>query len=421
MIYYWNSYSGVNAINIIHPYIQSENHEIQRDAPFVNLHNISIESYYNQEYYSIPELLSKNQFLKVNSEDLIHYPSPLKGFTSFSTRRDATTDEIHIFQLSDRGNIFYSTSLIKCHTKSVSITGTSIANTSTLKNIDSISNLNTSSNLHSMNTTANNSKIFNSSLEKELSPLSKSTSQSTLVNDDYSSFYSFLNHSLNTATDSSSQTLMVNDSDSVHEDKKSNDHISSLMAFDDEDEEEFSTLTEKMEENDIQNNDNPLLNHDNKITSLSSSSSSLSQSPFVKPLNQTDLIPPVTSSSLSSSQLPVSKDTTTETSSILNNIPINKTNIIDNEEDTTSKKLKFTASLSKNKKFINNESLERDRVAFSSLNYFSLYQYLTKDTMLPRDISSTHGFIQFFNRDVIQREVKDGVSLMKNNIMLKSL
>ncbi|OUM57928.1 hypothetical protein PIROE2DRAFT_16937 [Piromyces sp. E2] len=426
MVYLWNSYSGISAINIIHPYFQNEN-GIQRDAPFINLHNFFVESHYNQEYYSTSELLSKKQFLKVNSEDLIHHPSPLKGFTSFTTRRNATTDEIHIFQLSDRGNIFYSTSLIKCHTKSVVITDSGITGATTkMKNtsIDSVTKPTPLKDLVS-NKSFNQSTILNSSLEKGSSSLSKSTSQLTLVNEeDSSSFYSFLNHSLNNSTDASNQTLM-NDSEVHQENKKSDDPISSLMAFDDEDEEEPLTVTLKHEENNdqVNNNHNNINIKDNSLHD-NNEKISLVSSPFIQPLSDSNSVaslPPL----FSQSPQIINKDTNIEASSILNNIPDKKESTMDTKENTKenvpSLKTKITTTMKNNKKFINDEILERDRVTYGTHDFSSLYQYLTKDTMLPRDINSTHGFIQYFNEEVIQREVKDGVHLMKNNIMLKSL
>ncbi|ORX42822.1 hypothetical protein BCR36DRAFT_149753 [Piromyces finnis] len=382
MVFLWNSYTGASAINIIHPYSKNKNNETQYDVPFINHYNFSIESY-NQEHYSTKELLSKKQYLKINSEDLIHHSSPLKGFTSLSSHHDTNTDEIHIFQLSDRGNIFYNTLLVKCHTKS------------TLSNDakENVSATNFSSSVLSLNDYDKNSKLFSVPLEKKvISPLSKSISQLTLVNEDSSSFDSFLNPSQNNTFDSSSQNTIINEQDDSQGNQKLN--INNLLLLEDESEEEET----KSMKND---NHDDLSSPDMTFTTLSSSHSRQSR-------DRKNSVP----------SLSLSEDANLENTVNLNNLPIDK-------KKPASKKMKdkieVKTSIEDRKNFINNESMVRDRMAYSSQDYTSLYQYLTKDTLLPRDISSIHGFIQYFNREVIQHEVKDSVNLMKNNIMVKSL
>ncbi|KAG4091448.1 hypothetical protein H8356DRAFT_1003619 [Neocallimastix lanati (nom. inval.)] len=372
IIYLWNPYTGINAFNIIHPYFYDDNNEIQKSAPYMNIYNYSIESFYDKEYYTTKELLEKKTYVSVNSEDVVRYPSPLKGFATYSTEIKSNINEIHIFQLSDRGNIYYSSNLLKYK-----------SNQSTDINNSSIELLH-----------------FNSLIKDKESNISKSISQTTLINDNSMDIIN-QNNLINSEVldDESNQTVIGNNN--------------------------FETQTNNTNENynNLQlNNSNPTLTSSlptpSNVISISTPNSEIMNLYSEKTLNNS-----IISDNTNSDTIKINNPSFDSNKNDNNNI--NVTNLFDDNSIINSTNDILNENKTKLKRSYNeiddDEVYNRDRVAYSSYDYSSLYQYITKDTMLPKDIESTHGFINYFNSDVIQNEIKGSIQLMTNNVMVKSL
>jgi len=435
IIYLWNPYTGINAFNIIHPYFYDDNNEIQKSAPYMNIYNYSIESFYDKEYFTTKELLEKKTYVSVNSEDVVRYPSPLKGFATYSTEIKSNINEIHIFQLSDRGNIYYSSNLLKYK-----------SNQSTDINNSSIELLH-----------------FNSLIKDKESNISKSISQTTLINDNSMDIIN-QNNLINSEVldDESNQTVIGNNNfetqtsnnNNNNNNNSHNNNNSNNNKMDDKKVAGMNNLIENLNEiflskdidsytnisslnntnlmdvdntnenyNNLQlNNSNPTLTSSlptpSNVISISTPNSEIMNLYSEKTLNNS-----IISDNTNSDTIKINNPSIDSNKNDNNNI--NVTNLFDDNSIINSTNDILNENKTKLKRSYNeiddDEVYNRDRVAYSSYDYSSLYQYITKDTMLPKDIESTHGFINYFNSDVIQNEIKGSIQLMTNNVMVKSL